>query len=212
MWQKKNTNLFDLAMGAYNQADICELIGLFLSNIFANKFDKNSVGLYRGNGLALFKNINDHLADKIGKEFPQTFKENRLSLEIECNLKTVNYLDITLDLSTGTCKPYCKPNDEILYILAKSNHPANILKQLPISIETRLFNLSSNSEIFREASKHYQNILNQSGYDCKIQYKPPNMENKNKSTLPKNHKKHHPVKPAFFKECLQQQWLIFSFF
>ena len=59
---------------------------------------------------------------------------------------------ITLDLNTGTCKPYCKPNDEILYILAKSNHPANILKQLPISIETRLFNLSSNSEIFREAS------------------------------------------------------------
>ena len=152
MWQKKNTNLFDLAMGAYNQADICELVGLFLLNIFANKFDKNSVGLYRGNGLALFKNINDHLADKIGKEFHQTFKENRLSLEIECNLKTVNYLDITLDLNTGTYKPYRKPNDEILYIHAKSNHPANILKQLPISIETRLFNLSSNSEIFREAS------------------------------------------------------------
>ena len=77
------------------------------------------------------------------------------SLEIKCNLKTVNYLDITLDLNTGTYKPYRKPNDEILYIHAKSNHPANILKQLPISIETRLSNISSNSEIFHEASKHY---------------------------------------------------------
>ena len=76
------------------------------------------------------------------------------------NTITVNYLDITLNLNTGTYKPYRKPIDEILYIHAKSNHPANIIKQLPISIETRLFNLSSNSEIFHETSKHYQNILN----------------------------------------------------
>ena len=150
-----------------------------LLNNLANKFDKTSVGSYRDDGLALFKNINGHLADKIPKEFHQLFKENGLSLEIECNLKTVNYLDITLDLNTGTYKPYRKPNDEILYIHAKSNHPANILKQLPISIETRLSNLSSNSEIFDEASNHYQNILNQSGYDYKLQYKPPNNGNEN---------------------------------
>ena len=50
-------------------------------------------------------------------------------------LKIVSYLDITSDLNTGTYKPYHKPNDKTLYIHAKSNHPANILKQLPISIE-----------------------------------------------------------------------------
>ena len=38
-------------------------------------------------------------------EFYQLFKENGLSLEIECNLKTVYYLDITLDLNTDTYKP-----------------------------------------------------------------------------------------------------------
>ena len=65
-WQKKNTNLFDVAMGAYHGADVCELVGLFLLNNLGNKFDKNSVGLYRDNGLALFKNINGHLVDKIG--------------------------------------------------------------------------------------------------------------------------------------------------
>ena len=64
-------------------------------------------------------------------------------------------------------------------------NPANILKQLPISIETRLSNLSSNSEIFHEASKRYQNILNQSGYDYKLQYKPPNNENEKKVNRPK---------------------------
>ena len=66
---------------------------------------------------------------------------------------------------------------------------ANILKQLPISIEIRLSNLYSNSEIFYEASKHYQNIVNQSGYDYKLQYKPPNNENENKSKSSKNRKR-----------------------
>ena len=39
-WQKKNTNLFDVAMGAYDGAEVCELVGLFLLNSLANKFDK----------------------------------------------------------------------------------------------------------------------------------------------------------------------------
>ena len=182
-------------MGASDGADVCELVGLFLLNNLANKFDKNSVGLYRDNGLALFKNINHHLADKIGKGFHQLFKENGLSLKIECNLKTVNYLETTLDLNTGTCKPYCKPNNKILYILAKSSHLANILGQLPISIKTRLSNLSSNFEIFHEASKQYQNILN----DYKLQYKPPNNESENRSKSPKNCKTHIWLNLSFSK-------------
>ena len=67
---------------------------MFLLGSLTNKFDKNSVGLYRDDRFALFKNINSHCADEIRKTFHQLFKENELSLEIECNLKTVNYLDI----------------------------------------------------------------------------------------------------------------------
>ena len=140
-------------------------------------------------GLALFKNINGHHADKICKQFYQLFNENGISLEIEYNLKTVNYLDITLDLNSGTYKPYRKLNDETFYIYAKSNHPANILKQLPTSIITRLYNLPSNPEVFHEASKYYQNVLNQSGYEYKLQCKSPNNENENKSKSSKNRKR-----------------------
>ena len=93
-------------MGAYHEAEICRLVALFLLNNVVNKFDNNSVGLHRDDGLALFKNINGNRADKIRNEIHQLFKENGSSLEIECNLKTVNYLDITLDLNTGTYKPY----------------------------------------------------------------------------------------------------------
>ena len=45
-----------------------EIVDLFSLNNLANKLDKNSVGLYRDNELAMFKNSNGHLADKILKE------------------------------------------------------------------------------------------------------------------------------------------------
>ena len=89
-------------MGAYDGAEVSELVGLFLLNSLANKFDKNSVGLHRDDGLAVFKSIDGHHADKIRKEFHHLFKVNKLSLETECNLKTVNYLHITF----GTYKSY----------------------------------------------------------------------------------------------------------
>ena len=58
-------------MGAYDGAKVCKIAGLFLLYNLADKFDKNSAGLYRDDGLALFKNINGHSADKIRKEFHQ---------------------------------------------------------------------------------------------------------------------------------------------
>ena len=45
--------------------EVCKIAGLFLLNILTNKFDRNSIGLYRGDGLAIFKSINGHHADKI---------------------------------------------------------------------------------------------------------------------------------------------------
>ena len=77
--------------------------------MLSNKFNKNNIGLYRDKGIAIFRNINDYQADKIQKEFHNLFKLNGLSLKTEYTLKTVNYLDITLDLNSGTYKPYCKP-------------------------------------------------------------------------------------------------------
>ena len=70
----------------------------------------------------------------------------------------------------GTYKPYRKPNDETRYINAKSNHPPNILKQLPLSIEDRLRELSSSKQIFEEAATHYQEALGKSGYTYKLKF------------------------------------------
>ena len=43
-------------MGAHNGAEVYELVGTFLLNKISEKYDKNSIGLYRDDGLSVFKN------------------------------------------------------------------------------------------------------------------------------------------------------------
>ena len=52
----------------------------------------------------------------------------------------------------------------------ESNHPPNITKQLPLSIEARLRSLSSSKEIFDESAPPYQEALNRSGYNHILKY------------------------------------------
>ena len=56
-WVKKNNDsMFDVTMGSFDGAEICDLVGLFLLNQLATKFGKKFgnkfVGLYRDDGLA----------------------------------------------------------------------------------------------------------------------------------------------------------------
>ena len=143
-------------MGAFDGAEECELVGIYLLSILTTKCNKDNTGLYRDDGLAVFKDISGPQSEKLKKQFQKMFNENGLKIEIKCNLKIVNYLDVTLNLNDGTYKPYRKPNDETLYVHAKSNHPPNIIKEVPIAIEKRLCNLSASKEIFEEAAMHYQ--------------------------------------------------------
>ena len=87
--------------------------------------------------------------------------------------KEVNFLDITLDLRTGSYKPYMKENDTPLYVHSGSNHPPRILKNIPISVNRRLSKISSSKELFEKAVPPYQNALRKSGYDHKLQYEIP---------------------------------------
>ena len=54
----------------------------------------------------------------------------------------------------------------------QSNHPPNITRNIPESINRRLSSISSNETIFNEAAPEYQQALENSGYDFKLKYKP----------------------------------------
>ena len=127
-----------MTMGAYDDAEVCELVGIFILYQLSRIYNINSIGLYRDDGLAVFRNTSGPPAEKIKKYF---FRKNNLNIIVKCNLKIVDYLDVTLNLSDGSYEPFHKPNSEINYIHRESSHPPSIIKQLPLPVESRLSKL-----------------------------------------------------------------------
>ena len=105
-----------------------------------------------------------------------------------CRVKSVNFLDITIDLRTGIHKPYMKPNNSPLYVHKDSNHPPSIVKNIPESINRRLSTISSNKPSFDESAPEYQTALKNSGYDYKLNFNPPEPTTTN-NTQPKHSRK-----------------------
>ena len=105
-WVKKGESNFDVRMGAYNGAEICELIGIFISSLLSKHINKNHIGLYRDDGLATLKNTSAAESEKFKKKkFQKIFKEKDLDITVQCNLDTINYLDIILNLNDVSYRP-----------------------------------------------------------------------------------------------------------
>ena len=66
-----------------------------------------------------------------------------LKTEINSNLKLVNFLDVTLNLSNNPYKPFSKSNAILTCINVISNYPASIVTQIPNAINIRINRLSS---------------------------------------------------------------------
>ena len=115
--------------------------------------------------------------DKARKDFSKILGELGLQITAQSNLKIVNYLDVTLNLTTAKYYPYRKPDNNPLYINAKSNHPPSIIKHLPASISTRISSLSCDPDEFNKASQTYNDALKTSGYHENLRY--VNIENRN---------------------------------
>ena len=67
-------------------------------------------------------------------------------MSAEVNKKVVDFLEVTFDLNPGRYKPFMKANTTLLYINKLSNHPKNILKNIPLEVNRRLVRLSSTKE------------------------------------------------------------------
>ena len=64
----------------------------------------------------------------------------------------------------------------------KSNHPPNILRDLPSMINKRLSDLSCNEEEYEKAKPLYETALNESGYKTTLTYtKTTNVNNRNRA-------------------------------
>ena len=168
--KKEGNEDFDVPMGCYDGAEICQLVGTYILSKLKNLIDKKEVGLYRDDGLGILRNMSGPEKDRMRKKIIKVFKDCGLSITIEINVFIVDFLDTQFNLKTNTYKPYRKPNNEPMYINQNSNHPPTVLKQLPKSIEKRISELSSDEKIFNDNIKTYENALKTSGFKEKLNY------------------------------------------
>ena len=167
-----------MTMGSFDGAETCELVGSYLLSQLPPEYHQK-IGLYHDDGLAAL-DVTPRALENIKKIICRTFNENNLRLTIEVNKKCVNYLDITLDLSSGTFRPYTKPNNTPRYVHCDSNHPRSNLRNIPEGINRRLSNISLDEQAFNSAIPPYQEALKKSGYDHQLRFNqtPPKIKRK----------------------------------
>ena len=132
-------------MGAYDGAEVCELVGTFSLDKIGVEYDKNSIDLYHDNRLSIFKNSTWNNK----KELTKNTEGLWFKIAAESNLKTVNYLDVALNLNDGSFRPCDKSDGIIQYINKEFNNPPNLIKHLQASIEKQLSNNSFDKKYFK---------------------------------------------------------------
>ena len=60
--------MFAAAMGSYDGAEICELVGIFVLSQLPEQYDRRDIGLYGDDGLAVFRGTSGSLAERIKKD------------------------------------------------------------------------------------------------------------------------------------------------
>ena len=136
--RKKTESYFDVTMGSYDGAEICELVGIYILTRLATIIKKSDCGLYRDDGLVILRNVNGQQIDRTRKNIIKIFKDVGFSIDIENDTKVVEFLDITFNLSNGIYKRYKKANNTLLYVNKCSTHRSQIINQILRTIDERL--------------------------------------------------------------------------
>ena len=184
LWVKKDNPTFDVTMGSYDGAEVCELVGLFLLDTIKKECEGLELGLYRDDGLGTTKKLSGPQSEKLRKKLFQIFKLCGLRITLNCNLAQVDFLDVTFNLHSEKYWPYRKPNNAPLYIHKESNHPPTIIKQLPEMIENRVSATSCDEHEFSKVKGEYDAALKSSGFKQSIHF----TNNQQKKSRPRKRK------------------------
>ena len=160
MAEKSGNEEFDVPMGCFDGAEVCDLIGVYIMNLLQTVMRKENVGLYGDEGLDILQNY--AVPEEQKRKIIQIFKSCRLYITVKANLKTADFLDVRFDLVSNTYQPYRKPNSETVHINKHSNHPPNILKEPPKAIDKQqIFHVTRIFLILQKAhtNKHYAKVV-----------------------------------------------------
>ena len=129
-WRKTNSiDLFDVPMGSYHGAEVCDLIGLYILHKLSNTLPEFAYGLYRDDGLGVVDIATGCHLERLKKSVRKCMLDLGFKITIEIGCMRTNFLDVMLDLHEDNYAPYRKPNSSINYIHKSSNHPAHIKRR-----------------------------------------------------------------------------------
>ena len=98
--RKHTESCFDVTMRSFDGAELCKLVGIYILCFLAKLINKNDCGLYRDDRLPILWNVNGQQTDRMPENIIQIFKYTGFTIELETNLKIVDFLDITFNLNT----------------------------------------------------------------------------------------------------------------
>ena len=179
VWVKKGEINFDVGMGAWDGAETCELVGLYILDHLKKRLKDFEPGLYRDDSLGVIE-ATPRIAEKTRQKIHSIMAELGLKITSKANIKVVEFLDVVFDLQNENYRPFLKPGDRPLYVNKKSNHPPSILKNIPLAVNKRLCDISSSKDVFDQSVPVYQAALDRAGYNHKLEYHEPNQSKKRK--------------------------------
>ena len=138
-------------------------------SLITQLLQRDHIGLYRNDGL-LVTPARPRQAEILKKKISELFRIEDLGIEANPNLKSVNFLDVHINLSQNSHKPFMKPGDTPHYVHVQSDHPPSVLRNLPLGVQKRLFTISSSKEEFDAAAPPYQAALAAAGHEHRLEY------------------------------------------
>ena len=184
IWTKKD-GPWDVTMGAFDGAQVTDLVGLYILHRLKTEIPEVQFTLYRDDGLGTHTRFSDTKIKNIKNRLKAVFDSLGLEIIVDTKLTSVNFLDVSMDLMDDSFKPFRKPNDTPIYVHKLSNHPPSVSKNLPKAINKRINQLSSSEQIFNNSRHDYEVALRKSGHYQKLTYQPTTNSNNKKK---RNHR------------------------
>ena len=75
-WIKKQGSLFDVSMGAYDGAKVCEFVGTYMLILLSKKYSKNDFGLHRDDGFTVLKKKSGQQSEQVKRKTSTKYSRN----------------------------------------------------------------------------------------------------------------------------------------
>ena len=149
--------LFDVTLGSYDGAEVCELVDLFILHQLFQFEGVQNIGLHRDDSLAILENAWSPTSECIKKKIIKLFHKHSLNVIAETSLVQTNSLDVLFNMKWGKYWPYRKPMQLPTTLCPPTfKPPAAIKKQLPSMLAPCFSLLSCNREEFARAIPEYE--------------------------------------------------------